>query len=336
MYLIPLWGVIQIVAHTTASSFETREEILKWGSSGLAFLPSQTIVSSRTARRNFLSVILCFATCMAVLCLTQLFTSEGRVLWTFKTGYDDVYATFQNRNNYAQFVELTLPIALWRALREGWGSWWYALSGGVRRVCDRLCFTRRSFNLHRGTDRNAVDRAVEIARSEDLSSFPFDRRHIGFGSCTCRRIHSGCGMAARLAALSGQRSIFWAPGVPCGSFEYGGAPAIDRLRSRDISGGLPAIRNQGFPFLCQPRTQRLGGVCRGWRTPFSIDDFMHSLRRGHSDCAPTPLGNWLIVVMAHACVDYPFPRPAVSGWIFALLAALYMERMSDRALQRTP
>ena len=44
-----------------------------------------------------------------------------------------------------------------------------------------------------------------------------------------------------------------------------------------------------------------------------------------------PWGIGLVAVMAHACVDYPFPRPAVSGWMFALLGALYMARMADRS-----
>jgi hypothetical protein len=38
----------------------------------------------------------------------------------------------------------------------------------------------------------------------------------------------------------------------------------------------------------------------------------------------------------HACVDYPFPRPAVSGWIYAMLGALYMERISDNRESRLP
>jgi O-antigen ligase len=44
-----------------------------------------------------------------------------------------------------------------------------------------------------------------------------------------------------------------------------------------------------------------------------------------------PWGLGLIAVMLHACVDYPFPRPAVSGWIFMMLALLYMARMPDGA-----
>jgi hypothetical protein len=38
--------------------------------------------------------------------------------------------------------------------------------------------------------------------------------------------------------------------------------------------------------------------------------------------------------MLHACVDYPFPRPAVSGWMFLMLALLYMARMPEETSQR--
>jgi hypothetical protein len=38
--------------------------------------------------------------------------------------------------------------------------------------------------------------------------------------------------------------------------------------------------------------------------------------------------------MMHACVDYPFPRPAVSGWLFAMLALLYTTRLSTKSSQQ--
>jgi O-antigen ligase len=43
-----------------------------------------------------------------------------------------------------------------------------------------------------------------------------------------------------------------------------------------------------------------------------------------------PWGLGLVAIMLHACVDYPFPRPAVSGWMFAMLGLLYVARNSDR------
>ena len=42
-----------------------------------------------------------------------------------------------------------------------------------------------------------------------------------------------------------------------------------------------------------------------------------------------PWGLGLIAIMLHACVDFPFPRPAVSGWMFAMLGLLYMARKPE-------
>ena len=137
VYLIPFWGLVQILAHTTSSTFDTRQAVLRWGSLAGVFFLSQVVGRTKPARRDMLSAFLIFATVMAVLCLTQLFTSEGNVLWVFSTGYPDVYGTFPSYNNYAQFIELALPIALWRALREGWQSW-RSVSTSLRQVASEF------------------------------------------------------------------------------------------------------------------------------------------------------------------------------------------------------
>ncbi len=131
VYLIPLWGIVQLIAHTTSSTFATRAEVLRWGALAGVFFLTLVVARSVAARRVILTTMLGFATAMAVLCLLQLFTSDGAVLWMFPSGYPDIYATFPNHSNYAQFAELALPLALWRALTEGWRSWWYAVAGAV-------------------------------------------------------------------------------------------------------------------------------------------------------------------------------------------------------------
>ena len=40
------------------------------------------------------------------------------------------------------------------------------------------------------------------------------------------------------------------------------------------------------------------------------------------------------MMMIHACVDYPFPRPAVSSWMFFMLALLYMSGLQDGSRSR--
>ena len=47
VYLIPVWGLLQILAHTTASSVETREAVLRWGALAGVFFLSQTLARTR-------------------------------------------------------------------------------------------------------------------------------------------------------------------------------------------------------------------------------------------------------------------------------------------------
>jgi O-antigen ligase len=48
-----------------------------------------------------------------------------------------------------------------------------------------------------------------------------------------------------------------------------------------------------------------------------------------------PWGLGLIAIVLHACVDFPFPRTAVSGWMFALLGLLYMAQKPDARSPRS-
>jgi O-antigen ligase len=47
-----------------------------------------------------------------------------------------------------------------------------------------------------------------------------------------------------------------------------------------------------------------------------------------------PWGMGSVAIMLHACVDFPFPRPGVSGWMFLLLGVLYMTRSAEARIRR--
>lgn len=335
IYMIPLWGLLQIVAHATVSSFETRQEILKWGAlAGVLFL-SQTVARSSAARRIFLSVILAAATCLAVLCFTQLFTSQGRVLWIFATGYPNVYATFPNHNNYAQLVELALPIALWRALREGFKSWWYPLSGGI---------------LYASVIGSASRAGALISTAELLGVLVIGLIQLR-GSRSA--VHSRATFAI-LVAVPVVAAVF--------TLAVGWQNVWHRFQTHDpFSGRRQFLVAAVHMAEHRPLTGFGLGTFPEVYQQFAIQDFPFYANHAHNDWAefaadggipflllvlipfavviPTairhPWGLGLIAVMAHACVDYPFPRPAVSAWMFALLGALYMARGADKAHRRT-
>jgi O-antigen ligase len=334
VYLIPLWGLIQILAHTTASSVETREAVLRWGALAGVFFLTQTVARTRTARRDILSAFLIFATAMAVLCLTQLFTSEGKVLWIFPTGYPDVYATFPYYNNYAQFVELALPIALWRALREGWRSWWYALAGGLlyasvigsaSRAGSVLCTAELLAML-----------AIGLVRLRDPETGLPTR------STTAILLIVPVLAAAFTLAVGWERVwLRFQQNDPYLMRREFIVAAADMARQRPLTGyGLgtfPEVYQRyaikDFPFYANHTHNDWAEFAADGGVPFLLLVLIP-----FAACVPTavrnPWGLGLIAVMLHACVDYPFPRPAVSGWMFLMLALLYMARMPEETSQR--
>jgi len=334
VYLIPLWGLIQILAHTTASSVETRGAVLRWGALAGVFFLTQTVARTRTARRDILSAFLIFATAMAVLCLTQLFTSEGKVLWIFPTGYPDVYATFPYYNNYAQFVELALPIALWRALREGWRSWWYALAGGLlyasvigsaSRAGSVLCTAELLAML-----------AIGLVRLRDPETGLPTR------STTAILLIVPVLAAAFTLAVGWERVwLRFQQNDPYMLRREFIVAAADMARQRPLTGyGLgtfPEVYQRyaikDFPFYANHTHNDWAEFAADGGVPFLLLVLIP-----FAACVPTavrnPWGLGLIAVMLHACVDYPFPRPAVSGWMFLMLALLYMARMPEETSQR--
>ena len=334
VYLIPAWGLLQILAHTSASSVETRQAVLRWGALAGVFFLTQAIARSKKVRRNLLSAFLIFAAAMAVLCLTQLFTSNGRVLWIFSTGYPDVYATFPSYNNYAQFVEIALPIALWRALREGWRSWWYALAGGI---------------LYASVIDSASRAGTVLCTAELLAM-------IVIGLVKLRHPETGLPTRSTAAMLVMVPVLAAAFTLAVGwervwlRFEQNDpylvrrefvAAAIDMAKQRPLMGnGLGtfpevyqryAIRD--FPFYANHAHNDWAEFAADGGVPFLLLVLI-PFAAGIFSAVRNPWGLGLVAVMLHACVDFPFPRPAVSGWMFAMLALLYVVREAESGNKR--
>jgi len=331
VYMIPLWGLVQILAHTTASTIETRQAVLRWGGLAGVFFLVQIAARTQADRRNLLSAFLVFATGMAVLCLTQLFTSEGRVLWIFPSGYPDVFATFPYYNNYAQFVELALPIALWRALREGWRSWWYSLAGGVLFASVIGSASRAGTVLC--TSELMVMLAIGLLKLRDMKT-----------SLPTRATGTILVVVPLLAAIFtlvvGWQHVwlrFQQNDPYLGRREFIVA-AADMAKQRPLAGSglgtFPEVYQRyaikDFPFYANHAHNDWAEFAADGGVPFLLLVLV-PFAVAVPTAARHPWGLGLVAVMLHACVDYPFPRPAVSGWMFAMLALLYMARTQDGA-----
>jgi hypothetical protein len=323
VFLIPLWGIVQILAHTTASTYETREAILYWASLAGVFFLVQIVAKTKTACSHLLSAFLWFATLMSVLCLTELHNSNGSVLWLFPTEYSEVFATFPSHNSYAQFVELALPIGLWRAVRSGGRSWGYALASGLlfasvigaaSRVGAILCtvellailgygLIKIANTRSRQSSRNSVAVIVLIPVLASLFTAV-----VGWEKVWQRLQENDPYIVRREYILSAMEMARHRPLIGYG---LGTFPEVYQQY---------AIKN--FPFYANHTHNDWAEFAADGGIPFLLLIFIPCA------CAvPTalrlPWGLGLPAIMLHACVDFPFPRPAVSAWIFVLLGALY-------------
>jgi len=285
-----------------------------------------------------LSAFLIFATVMAILCLTQMNTSEGKVVWVFSTGNPYVFGTFPSYNSYAQFIELALPIALWRALSEGWRSWWYGIGGGIlyasvigsaSRAGATLCTLELLLILGMGFAR--LWRAP-VAQTSPRSAPRSARMNTSI-------LIAVLAFAILFTSLVGWERVllrFQQNDKYLVRREYMVA-AVDMAKQKPLVGyGLgtfPEVYQQfavkDFPFYANH-------VHNDW-AEFAAEGGIPFLLLVLIPCAaiiPTairhPWGLGLIATMLHACVDFPFPRPAVSGWMLMLMALLYTTRASDR------
>jgi len=106
-------GLAQLVFHMTAYPFLTRTELLRIAAFFvLFFLAAQAFRERRELEKlAWFLVILCFA--VSLFGIIQHFTSEGKIYW-FRdlTEGGDLFGPYVNRNHFAGFVELTLPVGL--------------------------------------------------------------------------------------------------------------------------------------------------------------------------------------------------------------------------------
>jgi O-antigen ligase len=330
IYAIPFWGIFQIVARTTASTVETREATLRWGALAGVFFLMQIVARTKIARRHFLTAFLAFATAMAVLCLMQLFTSEGRVLWIFPSGFPDIYATFPSYNHYAQLIEIALPIALWRAVREGWRAWWCVLAGGVMY----------------GSVIGSASRAGTLLCTVEVLAI------VLVGLINLRKAPSAANPRLALAVLLLVPALAGAFTLVVGwervwqrmqmNNLYGArsefiTAAIDMAKHRPITGyGLgtfPEVYQRyalhDMPFYANHAHNDWAEFAADGGVPFLLLVLI-PFAAAIPGAIRNPWGMGLIAVMIHAGLDFPFPRAAVSCWIFAMLGLVYMAEWGNR------
>ncbi len=105
-------GAAQLLFRATEYPFLTRVALLQLTACYLIFFLSTQVFRERSdmTRLAWFLISLCFL--ISLFGIAQHFTSNGKLYWVRHITAGDLFGPFVNRNHFAGFVELTLPIGL--------------------------------------------------------------------------------------------------------------------------------------------------------------------------------------------------------------------------------
>jgi hypothetical protein len=130
--LMGVWAVGQRLVGASVAPALTGRAAITWGVSAIAFVVAAETLRRRRVRDWFLKVLLGGSVALAGWGIIQKFVFPGQVFGLFPSDAS-VFGTFFYVNQFAGFVEMAAPIALWRVLRGDavYGSTCYAILAGA-------------------------------------------------------------------------------------------------------------------------------------------------------------------------------------------------------------
>jgi O-antigen ligase len=113
LFLLATVALAQLVFHLTASAYDTRMDLdLLVTYAILLFLASQAFRNSEEWR-SFIWFIMIFGFVVAVFGILQHVTFNGKLYWFREMRYGGIpFGPYVNRNHFAGFIELVLPVSL--------------------------------------------------------------------------------------------------------------------------------------------------------------------------------------------------------------------------------
>jgi O-antigen ligase len=306
------WGVFQLALGATVYRYATLQSSLRFAALTATAWISFYVFDSAGVRTEFLRAFAWFGMAVAVVAVLAYFTSPGKVFWAFDAPYPDVWGPFLSRNNFAQFLELTMPVALWFALRDPAGSALYLCFGAIM-LASGLASTSRA-----GSSILIVE-AMTVLWMRRKS--PLVRR-VGWGLVSATIL---------LAAIPGIGSL------------------VGRLDAPDPYEGRREIAESALAMISSKPWTGFGlGTFSTVYPAYAVFDVGQSVEQAHNDwlewaaeggipfaavwiglalwssrpAVRTVWGLGILGCFVHGVVDYPFARFGISAWIFLLLGML--------------
>jgi len=327
---IALWGPLQLAMSWSVYQYETWVAALRWTTFLAVFFLAFEAFQESDLRRSALTALALFGAVLAALSTLQAYSSHGNYFWLFESGQPDVFGPFQSRNNYASFIELTLPLVLWEGLGRGQRrSVWLALAGmmaasviasGSRAGSALVLAEIPAVLVVAWLRRQLPGRQLATVGAIVLAAVAVWIGVTGWETLE-RKLGAADPFVNRREML--QSATAMVHDRPWTGFGLGSFPTVyPAYAVFDIGFFVNHAHNDwaewasegGLPFLLL-----LAGLATVSTVP--------AIRSGW--------GLGLIAVYAHAFVDYPMQRTGLAIWVFVIGAALAAETMARAHKTRT-
>lgn len=310
--LISFWGFGQLAVNATEYRYATFDAALRTATLGATLVSACRVLAGESARTFFIKTLASIGFAISVISVLAYHTSPGKILWVFDSTFPDAWGPFLNRNNFAQFLELTFPACLWLGL--------------TRRHDAHLYLAAAAFMLAAGIASASRTGALLLIVETGVAFWIANRT---------RRAWWFSGAAALLIAIVGA-------GVLAGRFAAGDFLEFRREIFRSTMSMISAKPWHGYG---------LGNYSTVY-PEFAEFDSGAVVEHAHNDWLEWTAeggiayaGLWIVfairlappairsiwglgvpAVFLHACVDYPFARLGIGAWVFSIAGAVLAQR----------
>lgn len=309
---IAAWGFGQLALGTTVYRYVTLQGALRDAALAATAVVSYWIYLSRRVRIDFLRAFAGLGALLAVISVLAYFTSPGKILWTFDALYPDVWGPFLSRNNFAQFLELAMPVALWFAFSPPRGNALYLLFGATMLAAGLASASRA------GAVVLVLEAALAVWTRRDS---PLARR-LGL------RLACATVLFAAVPGIGTLAGRLTSPDPYQGRKEIAQA-SLQMIRDRPWTGFGLGTFGTVYPAYAVFDEGKLVEHAHNdvleWASEGGVAFALIWIGLALWSLRPALRSGWGIGVLGcflHCLVDYPFARFGISAWVFILLGML--------------
>jgi len=318
---IALWGPLQLALSLSVYQYETYIAALRWTTLIATFFLAYEALQGRDTRQRALTALAIFAAALAALATLQAFTSHGRYFWLIPTDQMYVFGPFQSTNNYASFIELTLPLALWEGLGRGRRrNVWLAVAGMM--AASVVASASRAGSIL------IVAEILSMLAVAGLRRQLPRRQLVAVGAITLVALALG-------VAVTGVENLEYKLAFADSFMQRGEilqstvAMVKDRPWTGFGLGTFPAVYPAYALFDIGFFVNHAHNDWAEWMSEGGLPFFLLLAGIAAASALPAIRSGWglgIVAVFLHGLVDYPMQRTGLAIWVFVIGAALAAEK----------